>query len=42
MATRKVSRSAVSGRFVTKAATKRSPKTTVTQTVRSAGKAKKR
>lgn len=40
MATRKVNRSAISGRFVTKATTKRSPKTTVTQTVRSGGKKK--
>jgi hypothetical protein len=34
MGTRKINRSAASGRFVTKATTKRSPKTTVTQTVR--------
>lgn len=34
MGTRKVNRSAISGRFVTKATTKRRPKTTVTQTVR--------
>jgi hypothetical protein len=38
MGTRKVNRSAVSGRFVTKATTKRSPKTTVTQTVRTGKK----
>ena len=38
MATRKVNRSAISGRFVTKATTKRSPKTTVTQTVRTGRK----
>ncbi len=38
MATRKVNRSAISGRFVTKSTTKRSPKTTVTQTVRTGKK----
>jgi hypothetical protein len=38
MGTRKVNRSAISGRFVTKATTKRSPKTTVTQTVRTSKK----
>ncbi len=38
MGTRKVNRSAISGRFVTKAKTKRSPKTTVTQTVRTGKK----
>ncbi len=41
MGTRKVNRSAISGRFVTKATTKRNPKTTVTETVRS-GKGKKK
>jgi hypothetical protein len=40
MATRKVNRSAISGRFVTKSTTKRHPKTTVTQTVRASGKKK--
>lgn len=34
MATKKVNRSAVTGRFVTTKAVKRSPRTTVTQTVR--------
>lgn len=34
MATRKVTRSAVTGRFVTKSTVVRNPRTTVTQTVR--------
>lgn len=34
MATRKVHRSAISGRFVKKSTVQRNPKTTVTQTVR--------
>jgi hypothetical protein len=40
MGTRKVNRSAISGQFVKKATTKRNPKTTVTQTVRSGRKKK--
>lgn len=40
MATRKVHRSAISGRFVKKATTQRRPKTTVTQTVRTPRKKK--
>lgn len=34
MASRKVTRSAITGRFVTKATVARHPKTTVTQTVK--------
>lgn len=38
MATRKVNRSAISGRFVTPRTVRRSPKTTITQTVRTGKK----
>jgi hypothetical protein len=38
MATRKVNRSAISGRFVKKTTVQRNPKTTVTQTVRTGKK----
>ena len=38
MGTRKVNRSAISGRFVTKSAARRSKRTTVTQTVRTGKK----
>ncbi len=38
MGTRKVNRSAATGRFVTKSTTQRHPKTTVTQTVRTGRK----
>ncbi len=41
MATRKVSRSAITGRFVKPATAQRHPKTTVTETVRSKGGKKK-
>lgn len=40
MGTRKVGRSATTGRFVTNATVQRHPRTTVTQTVRSGGKKK--
>lgn len=38
MATRKVNRSAISGRFVSKATVVRHPRTTVTQTVKTTKK----
>jgi hypothetical protein len=41
MATKKVGRSAVSGRFVKKATVTKNPRTTVTQTVKTKGTKKK-
>jgi len=40
MARKQVSKSAITGRFVSKATVQRHPRTTVTQTVRSTGKKK--
>lgn len=41
MRTKRVGRSAVSGRFVKKSTVARNPRTTVTQTVRTGGKKRK-
>lgn len=42
MASRKLSRSAITGKFVKPATAQRHPKTTVTETVRSKGRTKKK